>query len=119
DAWPIKFPAPALNLSAVLAGGEGVRKLPYFLGNAIVSVVDVKLTLPEGLRLVDGPPKTNTSWQGGRFELSIEPENERSLRLTRKLLLAPFYIQPNDYPRFAQFCAQADEVERVPLRFSK
>ncbi|MBK7874741.1 MAG: hypothetical protein IPJ77_03155 [Planctomycetes bacterium] len=119
DAWTLKLPVPALNLAAGLAGGEGERKLDYFLRGAIVSLADVRLTLPEGLRLEQGPPATNESWMGGRYVLAITPEEGRVLHLERDLLLAPFLLPARDYPRFAQFCAKVDEVERVPLRFAK
>ena len=119
DGWTLKLPVPALSLGAGLAGGEGERRFDYLLRGAIVSIADVTLTLPQGMHLAEGPPATNESWMGGRYVLAITPKDDGVLHLERSLLLAPFLIPASEFPRFAQFCAKVDEVERVPLRFSK
>jgi len=115
-----RLPLPALNLSAGLAGGEGERRLPYFLSSAIVQLGSVKLTLPEGLTLVQGPPPSEERFLTGRYALSIEQQPDgRTLLLRRDLLLAPFYITKDEYPKLAAFCARVDELERVPLVFTR
>lgn len=126
DELTLKLPVPALTLSAGLVGGEGERKLPYFLRISIVSRAEVRLTLPEGLRLADGPPRTEETFELGatdapapRYVLTITPEGEHTLVLRRDLLVPPFQLAASEYPRWAQFCAHVDEVERVPLRFTK
>ena len=37
----------------------------------------------------------------------------------RNLVLPPFLLRAEQYAEFAQFCARVDEVERVPLRFTR
>jgi hypothetical protein len=117
--WTARLPLPASGLTAGLAGGEGERKLPYFFRTPFVSVSKVEITLPPGMRFVEGPPRTDESWHGCTFELAIDSGEDGHLTLTRKIVLAPFLIPPEEYAGFAQFCARVDEVERVPLRFAR
>lgn len=119
DGLTAPQPLPALNMSATLAGGEGARVYPYFLGRDVVALGEVRVTMPEGMRLASAPPRTREEFAGGRFELAIEADGERTFVLRRKLLLPPFHVPAADYAAFAQFCAHVDELERVPLRFAR
>jgi hypothetical protein len=112
-----KLPMPPMELTNGLAGGEGERKFPYYLRNSFQSETTVEITLPAGMHLADGPPALSEESHGCRYELTTDASTPGKIRITRKFELEPFLLQPEEYPGFAAFCAKADEVERVPLRF--
>lgn len=124
----LKLPFPPVQLGASLAGGEGERRLDYVLPTAIVSIAQVRIALPAGVRLVDAPPRTvETFGPAGdaRFELTIETQPDSTggsgseLHIVRKLLVPPFRIAAAEYGAWSAFCAKVDEVERVPLRLAR
>jgi len=114
-----KLPVPKLDLAEKLAGGEGVRKLPYFLDDPQVWAATVHMQLGEGLAFGALPASHRAEFHGGTYELSFDREGERGLAIRRELLLPPFSVPADEYPIFAAFCARIDEAERAQLRFTR
>jgi len=115
----LKLPLPELNLAAQLAGGEGVRKLPYFLDDPQVQLSTVHLELGDGLAFGELPGSHRAEFHGGLYELTFERDGERGLSIRRELLMPAFSIPAEEYPIFAAFCARIDEAERAQLRFTR
>jgi hypothetical protein len=113
------LPLPELELTASLAGGEGVRTLPYFHSEPQVQSDLLRLTLEDGLDFAELPPTHSAEFHGGRYVLAFEREGDRVLTVRRELLLPPFVIPADEYAIFAQFCARVDEAERAQLRFTR
>ncbi len=115
----LKLPIPTLNMAADLTGGEGVRKLPYFLDNPLVDLSTVHLELDDGLDFGELPASHRAEFHGGAYELSFERDGARGLSIRRQLLMPAFSIPAEEYPIFAAFCARIDEAERAQLRFTR
>jgi hypothetical protein len=113
------LPVPPLELGARLAGGEGHRRLPYFLPEPVVQFTDARIALPAGLGVAELPAGLTLDWKGGRYELSVEPDGTGGIAVRRRVALPPFALEAGDYAAFADFCAQVDAAERGRLRLSR
>ncbi|HEX5011153.1 MAG TPA: hypothetical protein VFY71_12205, partial [Planctomycetota bacterium] len=113
------LPVPPLDLGARLAGGEGRRRLPYFLPDPVVQFTDARIALPPGLAVAELPAGLALDWKGGHYELSVEPDGAGGIAVRRRVALPPFALEAGDYAAFADFCAQVDAAERGRLRLSR
>ncbi|MCK6448150.1 MAG: hypothetical protein L6Q99_17320 [Planctomycetes bacterium] len=119
-ALSTRFPAPPLDLTRQLAGGEGERRLPYHLGSSIVFSAEVRLTLPEGFALQGDGPRSELVFENGTYTLSTRHETDsRTWIVRRALALPPFLLSKDRYGDFAQFASAVDEVERARLSLTR
>ncbi|MGQ0552259.1 MAG: tetratricopeptide repeat protein [Planctomycetota bacterium] len=112
-----RLPFPPLDLSASLAGGEGVRRLPYFHEDAVVQSFVARLTLPDSLQFEELPAGLELSLAGGSYALRFERLGERELVIERRIELPPFALSAAEHASVTAFCARIDEAERARLRF--
>jgi tetratricopeptide (TPR) repeat protein len=117
ESLTCELPIQALSLAAQLAGGEGPRRLPFFLAEPVVQSSVVRLRLAEGLRATSLPRGLAEETLGGRYELSVEPDGSRGLTIRRDVAIPPFVIPAAEHAAFAAFCQRVDEAERGVLRF--
>lgn len=119
-ALSTRFPAPPLDLTRQLAGGEGERRLPYHLGSSIVFSARVRLTLPEGFALQGEGPRAELVFDNGTYTLATRHEQDsRTWIVDRALALPPFLLSKERYGAFAQFASAVDEVERARLALTR
>jgi hypothetical protein len=118
-ALTCKLPLPALEMAQGIAGGEGERRLPYFLDAPLVSDSSVRLRLGAGLSVLEMPAGLQQDSPGGSYELRFEQPSPDVLAIRRTVALHPFVMQAADYADFAAFCARIDEAERGLLRFAR
>jgi tetratricopeptide (TPR) repeat protein len=111
-----KLPFPPLNLSG-LASGEGERKQPFFLPQSLSSIARVRFELESGLKLVQGFEPVREEFEGGRYELAIEDQDQGGFTVVRKLVLPPLLLQPAEFVGLIALARRVDEAERVRLRF--
>jgi hypothetical protein len=114
-----QLPMPPLDLGAELAGGEGRRRLPYFLPEAVVQYTDARITLPPGLDVLELPAGLSLAWKVGRYDLTVQPDGSGGITVRRRVALPPFAMEPDEYAAFADFCAQVDAAERGRLRLAR
>ncbi len=115
-----KLPLPALELAAGLTGGEGERKLPYFLAEPIVFEGSVNVVLPPELALVGDGPSGAQPFRNGSFSLTTRRGADlTSFLIRRDLLLPALSLEAKEYPGLVEFCTRVDELERARLRFTK
>lgn len=114
-----RLPFPPLDLKGELAGGEGQRKLPYFLNEPQVQSATVRMELSPELQAATLPEGFVAELQGGRYELSVTRPEPGTLLLRRVIALPPFALQPEQYADFEAFCSKVDEAERGQLRFTR
>ncbi|MBI4879892.1 MAG: hypothetical protein HY812_09580 [Planctomycetes bacterium] len=113
-----RLPIKALELSARF-GGEGERRLPFFLSGPLVQSTEARIELPEGLELVDPPAELRRSFRGGSYLLSVTPAGERAWLVRHEIALPPLSITAQEFPEFRALCAEVDEAERALLRFRR
>ncbi|MBI5433736.1 MAG: hypothetical protein HZA52_12970 [Planctomycetes bacterium] len=114
------FPLPPLDLASQLTGGEGARRLPYYLGGAFVTSAEVRLELPEGVTLDGDGPQGALAFGDGTYTLTTRPaDGERKWVLRRALAVPPFLIPKERYETFVQFASAVDELERARIRFRR
>ncbi len=113
-----RLPIKALELSARF-GGEGERRLPFFLPAALVQSTEARIELPEGLELVEPPPELRRSFRGGSYLLSVAPAGERAWLVRHEVALPPLSLTAEEFPEFRALCAEVDEAERAFLRFRR
>ncbi|HZM00455.1 MAG TPA: hypothetical protein VFD43_09410, partial [Planctomycetota bacterium] len=109
SALVCRLPVPALELKGQLAGGEGLRRLPYFLSEPLVQSADVELKLAPGLSVASLPADHVAELHGGRYELRFSRPEPDTLRIRRAIALPPFAIPAGQYAAFEAFCAKVDE----------
>jgi tetratricopeptide (TPR) repeat protein len=119
ESLSCKLPFPQLGLAAQLAGGEGPRRLPFFLDEPVVQSSTIRVQLEEGLSATSLPAGLAEEILGGRYELLVEPDGERGLTIRRSVALPPFVIPASGHAAFAAFCQRVDEAERGVLRFTR
>ncbi|MCC6408769.1 MAG: hypothetical protein IT453_16525 [Planctomycetes bacterium] len=114
------FPLPPLDLASQLTGGDGARRLPYYLGGAFVTSAEVRIELPEGVTLDGDGPQGALSFGDGTYTLTTRPgDGPRKWVLRRALALPPFLIPKERYETFVQFASAVDELERARIRFRR
>ena len=118
SALVCRLPFPPLNLKGALAGGSGLRKLPYFLDQPQVQSSVVTMKLAPELQALGLPSGHVAELHGGRYELDITQPEPGTLEIRRAIALPPFAIPADQYADFEAFCAKVDEVERGQLRFT-
>jgi tetratricopeptide (TPR) repeat protein len=116
-ALTCKLPFPPLGLAANLAGGEGPRRLPFFLDEPVVQANFVRMQLDESLTATSLPAGLQEEILGGSYELSVESDGGRDLTIRRRIALPPFALPASGHAAFAAFCQRVDEAERGVLRF--
>jgi tetratricopeptide (TPR) repeat protein len=112
-----RLPCPPLNLKGELAGGSGLRQLPYFLNEAMVQSATITMKLAPDLQVLGLPTGHVAEIHGGRYELQLTQPEPGTLEIRRAIALPPFAIPASQYAEFEAFCAQVDEAERGQLRF--
>lgn len=115
-----RFPLPPLHLGTQLTGGEGARRLPYHLDNAIVLRGEARIELPEGFELDGDGPSSNLEFESGTYTLTTEREGTARVWIVRRQLALPsFLIAKELYADWQTFVTAVDEVERPKLRLRR
>jgi hypothetical protein len=117
EALSCKLPFPQLGLASQLAGGEGPRRLPFFLNEPVVQSSIVRVQLAEGLTATSLPESLAEEILGGRYELAVETDGGNALTIRRSVALPAFVLPATGHAAFAAFCQRVDEAERGVLRF--
>lgn len=113
------LPFPSMDLESNLAGGDGVRRLPYLQGGTQIESMSVRMELAEGMDVLELPASLEASYGNSSYRLVVERDGDRAVTIQREMVLMPFYIEADGYAEFAAFCASVDEAERARLRFTR
>lgn len=85
------------------------RQTPLLLGDTTRQDVTLQIQLPKNARLAEAPRHRTLKNADRRVEIADHADGDR-LMLERSVTLPAGRIQPENYPEFAEFARQADEL---------